>query len=104
MDEKDLPPAPPLESTSASSSSKENDGEEEKAKMAQAANASSSTEEEEGEVEKITRSFPDLPSIVMEYILAHFSYYEVLQMRLISSSWNDLIKGNIKLKPDQFKN
>ncbi len=95
MDEKDLPPAPPLESTSASSSSKENDGKEEKAKIAQTANASSSTEEEEGEVEKITRSFPDLPSIVMEYILAHFSYFEVLQMRLISSSWNDLIKGNI---------
>lgn len=88
MDEKDL--TPPLESTSASSSSKKNDEEEPKV-----ANASSSTEEEEREVEKSTRSFPDLPSIVMEYILAHFSYYEVLQMRLISSSWNDLIKGNI---------
>lgn len=62
------------------------------------ASISASTVKEDGQQQQqnlviLPRSFPDLPMIVMEYILAHFSYFEVLQFRLVSTFWDDMIRG-----------
>lgn len=39
------------------------------------------------------KSLDDLPMLVVEYIITHFSYYEVLQFRFISRYWNEIVKG-----------
>lgn len=45
------------------------------------------------ESQKQSRDVIDLPMLVMEYIFAHFSYFEVLQFRLISRYWDEAIRG-----------
>ena len=46
------------------------------------------------ELDKCINDLPGrLPNLVMEYILAHFSYHEILQFRLISRHWDETIQG-----------
>lgn len=86
MDEKSSPPE------FGSSASKEEE-EEEEDRVDGESNASAVEVDVDEESDSAKKSFPDLPMIVMEYILAQFSYFEVLQLRLISTFWDDLVKG-----------